>query len=71
MLIHLQIENPQPLAGTAASEGSDPLHFDGWLELLTVISELVEGAEEERRDDDGRTTPPAVLRHRWNNGSLC
>jgi hypothetical protein len=43
MLIHLRIENPQPLAGTAASEDSDPLHFDGWLELLTVISELVEG----------------------------
>jgi hypothetical protein len=46
MLIHLQIENPQPLAGTAASEGSDPLHFDGWLELLTVISELVEHRRE-------------------------
>jgi hypothetical protein len=43
MLIHLRIENPQPLAGTAASEGSDPLHFHGWLELLTVISKLVEG----------------------------
>jgi hypothetical protein len=42
MLIHLQIENSQPLAGTAASEGSDPRRFDGWLELLTVISELVE-----------------------------
>jgi hypothetical protein len=46
MLIHLQIENSQPLAGTAASEGSDPRRFDGWLELLTVISELVERRRE-------------------------
>jgi hypothetical protein len=48
MLIRLQIENLEPLAGKAASEGSYPLHFDGWLELLKVISELVE----HRRGDE-------------------
>jgi len=51
MLIHIRIENMQPLAGTAAIEGSDPLHFDGWLELLRVISELVERS---RGDETGR-----------------
>jgi hypothetical protein len=38
------IESRQPLAGTAASEASDPLPFHGWLELLRVISQLVNDA---------------------------
>jgi hypothetical protein len=41
VLIHVWIEGSQPLAGTAAIEGSEPLRFDGWLELLRVVSELV------------------------------
>ena len=41
MLILVWIEGSQPLAGTAAIEGREPLHFDGWLELLSVVSELV------------------------------
>ena len=41
MLIHIRVENTQPLSGTAAAKGSDPLPFEGWLELLRVISELV------------------------------
>jgi hypothetical protein len=44
MLIRISIERTQPLAGTAATEGSDPVHFDGWLELLRVVSELVAAA---------------------------
>jgi hypothetical protein len=44
MLIRVWIEGSQPLAGTAAIEGSEPLHFDGWLELLRVVSELVAAA---------------------------
>jgi hypothetical protein len=44
MLIHIRIENTQPLSGTAGAKGSDPLPFDGWLELLRVISELVDAA---------------------------
>jgi hypothetical protein len=45
MLIRIRIENIQPLAGTAAVEGGDPLRFDGWLELLRAISELVERSQ--------------------------
>jgi hypothetical protein len=41
MLIRILIDSTQPLAGTAATEEAEPLHFDGWLELLRVISELV------------------------------
>jgi hypothetical protein len=44
VLIRLWVEGSQPLAGTAATEGSEPLRFDGWLELFRVVSELVSGA---------------------------
>ena len=51
MLIRIRISNTQPLTGTAATEGRDPLHFDGWLELLGVIAELVERSQ---GDETGR-----------------
>ena len=58
MLIRIQIEGTQPLAGTAATKGSKPLRFDGWLELLRVVSELVAAAEEPMQEgqqgDDSR-----------------
>jgi catechol 2,3-dioxygenase-like lactoylglutathione lyase family enzyme len=41
MLIRIWIERSRPLAGTAAIEGSEPLRFEGWLELLRAVSELV------------------------------
>jgi hypothetical protein len=44
MLIHVWIEGRQPVAGTAAIEGREPVRFDGWLELLRVVSELVAAA---------------------------
>jgi hypothetical protein len=44
MLIRIWIEGTQPLAGTAATETGDPVAFDGWLELLRVLSELVAAA---------------------------
>lgn len=47
MLIRIWIERTQPLAGSAATKGRDPLHFDGWLELLMVVSELVAAAGDE------------------------
>jgi hypothetical protein len=43
MLIRVWIERADPLAGTAAVEGAEPLAFQGWLELLKVLSELVVG----------------------------
>jgi hypothetical protein len=44
VLIRIWIQRVEPLAGTAATEGSEPLRFDGWLELLRVVSELVTAA---------------------------
>jgi hypothetical protein len=52
VLIRLWIEGSQPLAGTAATEGSEPLRFDGWLELLGVVSELVAAAPSSHEDAD-------------------
>ena len=52
MLIRLWIEGSQPLAGTAATEGSEPLRFEGWLELLRVVSELVAAAPSSDEDAD-------------------
>ena len=45
MLIRIVVEQAQPLAGTATTEGRDPLPFEGWLELLRVLSELVAPAQ--------------------------
>jgi hypothetical protein len=52
VLIRLWIKSSQPLAGTAATEGSEPLRFDGWLELLRVVSELVAAAPSSAEDAD-------------------
>jgi hypothetical protein len=53
VLIRLRIEGSQPLVGTAATEGSGPLRFDGWLELLRVVSELVAAASSSAEDAAG------------------
>jgi hypothetical protein len=52
VLIRVWIEGSQPLAGTAAIEGGEPLRFDGWLELLRVVSELVAARTTDSRDSD-------------------
>lgn len=39
--ISISIESTQPLAGAAMTDGGEPVPFDGWLELLRVVSELV------------------------------
>jgi hypothetical protein len=44
VLIRIMIERTQPVAGTAATDEAGPLRFDGWLELLRVVSELVAAA---------------------------
>jgi hypothetical protein len=44
VLISVWIEASQPLSGTAAIEGGEPLRFEGWLELLKVVSELLDAA---------------------------
>ena len=57
MLIRIRISNTQPLTGTAATEGRDPLHFDGWLELLRVVSELVAAAPSSGEAADAAKEP--------------
>jgi hypothetical protein len=52
VLIRLWIEGSQPLAGTAATQASEPLRFDGWLELVRVVSELVAAAPSSDEDAD-------------------
>jgi hypothetical protein len=44
VLICVWVERSQPLSGTAAVEGAEPRRFDGWLELISVLSELVAAA---------------------------
>jgi hypothetical protein len=57
VLIRIWIEGTQPLAGTAATKGSEPLRFDGWLELLRVVSELVAAAPSTGEDADTAEQP--------------
>ena len=52
MLIRLWVERMEPLAGTSVTEGSEPLRFDGWLELLGVVSELVAAAPSNGKEAD-------------------
>jgi hypothetical protein len=40
VLIRIWIHSTHPLTGAAATRGSGPLRFDGWLDLLRVISQL-------------------------------
>ena len=61
MLIRIWIHCTHPLAGTAASKGSGTLSFDGWLELLRVISQLAgteTAARESRREGRRLNTVP-------------
>ena len=44
MLITIWIEKKEPIAGTVSAEGHHPRPFEGWLELLAAVSELVAAA---------------------------
>ena len=57
MLIRVWVERTQPLAGTATVEQAEPLRFDGWLELLRVISELVAAAPSAGEEQDAVEEP--------------
>lgn len=41
MKITLSVESVQPLTGTVAREGREPLRFEGWLELLHAIAAVL------------------------------
>jgi hypothetical protein len=62
MLIRISVESCQPLTGSAASDEAGPLYFDGWLELLRVVSELVtparSGGEDASRAEAATSSKP-------------
>jgi hypothetical protein len=41
MEIRIVIQTTEPLAGIAPARGREPMRFEGWLELLRVLSTLV------------------------------
>jgi hypothetical protein len=57
VLIRIWIERAQPLAGTAATVDAEPRRFDGWLELLTALSELVAAAPPVDEDQHSTEEP--------------
>ena len=57
MLIGVWVERSQPLAGTAATGDLEPRRFDGWLEFLTVLSELLAAAPSAGEDQDATAEP--------------
>lgn len=52
-LIRLRINQVEPLAGAAESEDGVEVAFDGWMELIGAIAELLTEAKE-RSDHDRR-----------------
>ena len=65
MLIRVWVERSQPLAGTAAIKGAEPRRFDGWLELLNVLSELVAAASS--ASEETRATEEAIRGRRMGD----
>ena len=41
VVIRVSIEQAEPLRGTAATEDRAPVAFEGWMEFLGVVSELL------------------------------
>jgi hypothetical protein len=57
MVIRLRIRRVEPLAGSATTEGGAARAFEGWMELMGVIADLIgspklDGAAS-RGEDDG------------------
>ena len=40
-VIRVSIEQAEPLRGTAATEDGAPIAFEGWMEFLGAVSELL------------------------------
>jgi hypothetical protein len=45
MVITIWVEDQHPVAGRAGVEGRPPRPFGGWLQLLGLLSDLVEGKD--------------------------
>jgi hypothetical protein len=46
MMIHLRIRRVEPLAGSATTEEGAARGFEGWMELIGVVAELLGGSPE-------------------------
>lgn len=60
MEIRLAIDSTAPLVGTATAGTVEPLHFEGWLELLRAIATLT-GAEDYPLGDTPQHGPPPAV----------
>jgi hypothetical protein len=58
--IRISLVSREPLVGTATTGSRRPLHFEGWLQLLQVLAELVgnETLRAGRRESPRRSTGP-------------
>ncbi len=54
VLIRLQIDHVTPPAGQLTVDVREPVGVRGWLDLLRLLSEILEGPQE----DDPFATPP-------------
>jgi hypothetical protein len=70
VLIGIQHERTQPLAGTAAAKEAQSRRFGGWLELLRVIAELVAAAPVDGEETDAAEEPCIEARRRMPAGCI-
>jgi hypothetical protein len=63
IVIHISIHTVEPVSGKAKVDGGPPVQFEGWLDLLERLSDLVSRAgsraKEERRGA-GETASPSM-----------
>ena len=63
LVIRVSVEHTEPLTGTAATEDAAPVAFEGWLEFLGAVSQLL-GLP--RGDAGGLDTSPS---EKWQERS--
>jgi hypothetical protein len=44
--IAIDLELTEPVSGSVVSEGDDPVHFSGWLQLHSALESICEEARE-------------------------
>lgn len=52
-VIRIDVDRSEPLAGTATLEDGDTLAFEGWMELMRVVAELLGATGPPSRDQPG------------------
>lgn len=48
MRIEIRIDDVEPLSGQVSADGEQPLQFNGWLSLLSLLERLTHPAEPQR-----------------------